>query len=186
MKKVNISLPRLSDLSFQIKLEGNWEQSVNLVNSLGKDIEHGYNLAIDKFSKDLLRIVKKSITLGIPPPGGGVVWEPLSPKTIKRYGQHPIYNLTGLYARTIGLYRYKSRVLVGLPSGIRRSSQKRLTLNQLAKILEFGSSSGIPPRPVWAPSLKAVGGIDKLKKSILTSIRKELSKHGVRPNQVKW
>lgn len=54
-------------------------------------------------------------------------------------------------------------------------------------MLESGSSDGrIPPRPVWAPSLKAVGGKNKLKQLILTEIRRELQKYGVRPNQVKW
>lgn len=186
-RKVNINLPKISDLVLQIKMNGDWQKVDRLVSNLGSSIQTGYDKAIDSFSKKLLAIVKKSLTLGIPPVGGGVVWQPLAPATIRRWGQHPIYNLTGIYSRSVGLYYYKSRVLVGLPVGSRRSSQKKLTLNQLAKILEYGSSDGrIPPRPVWATSLKACGGITQIKKLILTSIRKELFKYGVRPNQVKW
>ena len=186
-RTVNISLPKISDLILQVKLNGEWQTVEALVSNLGPSMQIGYDRAVDKFSRSLLSIVKKSLTLGIPPVGGGVTWQPLSQATIERYGQHHIYNLTGLYSRSVGLYRYKSRVLIGLPIGIRRSSQKKLTLNQLAKMLESGSSDGrIPPRPVWAPSLKAVGGKNKLKQLILTEIRRELQKYGVRPNQVKW
>ena len=185
-RKVNITLPKVSDLVLQVKLNGEWQKVESLVSNLGPSMQRGYDKAVNKFSRNLLAIVKKSLTLGIPPMGGGVTWQPLSQATIKRWGQHPIYNLTGLYSRSVGLYRYKSRVLIGLPIGTRRS-QKKLTLNQLARILEFGSNDGrIPPRPVWAPSLKAVGGKNKLKQLILTEIRKELQNYGVRPNQVKW
>lgn len=186
-RKVNITLPKVSDLVLQVKLNGEWQKVESLVSNLGPSMQRGYDKAVSKFSCNLLAIVKKSLTLGIPPVGGGVTWKPLAPSTIKRYGQHPIYNLTGLYSRSVGLFRYKSRVLIGLPIGTRHSSQKKLIMNQLAIMLEFGSHDGrIPPRPVWAPSLKAVGGKNNLKQLILTEIRKELQKYGVRPNQVKW
>lgn len=186
-RKVNITLPKVSDLVLQVKLNGEWQKVEFLVSNLGPSMQSGYDKAVSQFSRKLLAIVKKSLTLGIPPVGGGVTWQPLAPSTIERYGQHPIYNLTGLYSRSVGLFRYKSRVLIGLPIGIRRSSQKKLTMNQLAMMLEFGSNDDrIPPRPVWAPSLKAAGGKNKLKQLILTEIRKELQKYGVRPNQVKW
>lgn len=186
-KKVNITLPKVSDLVLQVKLNGEWQKVEYLVSNLGPSMQRGYDKAVSQFSRNLLAIVRESLTLGIPPVGGGVTWQPLAPSTIKRYGQHPIYNLTGLYSRSVGLFRYKSMVLIGLPPGIRRSSQKELTMNQLAIMLEFGSKDGrIPPRPVWAPSLKVAGGKNKLKQLILTEIRKELQKYGVRPNQVKW
>lgn len=186
-KKVNITLPKVSNLVLQVKLNGEWQKVESLVSNLGPSMQRGYDKAVSKFSRNLLAIVKKSLTLGIPPVGGGVTWQPLAPSTIERYGQHPIYNLTGLYSRSVGLFRYKSKVLIGLPIGARRSPQKKLTMNQLAIMLEFGSNDDrIPPRPVWEPSLKAVGGKNKLKQLILTEIRKELQKYGVRPNQVKW
>lgn len=186
-RKVNITLPKVSDLVLQVKLNGEWQKVESLVSNLGPSMQRGYDKAVSKFSLNLLAIVKKSLTLGIPPVGGGVTWQPLAPSTLERYGQHPIYNLTGLYSRSVGLFRYKSRVLIGLPIGARRSSQKKLTMNQLAIMLELGSHDyRIPPRPVWAPSLKAVGGKNKLNQLILTEIRKELRKYGVRPNQVKW
>lgn len=186
-RKVNVNIPKVSDLVLQVKLNGEWTRVESSINNLGPDIQRGYDVAVSKYAKKLLSIVKTSLTLGIPPVGGEVTWQPLSEATIKRWGQHPIYNLTGLYSRSVGLYQYKSRTLIGLPVSAKRASQKRLTLNQLAKILEFGSNDGrIPARPVWSPSVKAVGGNAKLKQLILTSIRSELLKRGIRPNQVKW
>lgn len=186
-RKVNVTIPKVSDLVLQVKLNGEWTQVESAISHLGPDIQRGYDVAVSKYAKKLLSIVKTSLTLGIPPVGGGVTWQPLSEATIKRWGQHPIYNLTGLYSRSVGLYQYKSRTLIGLPISAKRASQKKLTLNQLAKILEFGSNDGrIPARPVWSPSVKAAGGNTKLKQLILTSTLSELLKRGIRPNQVKW
>ena len=104
-RKVNITLPKVSDLVLQVKLNGEWQRVESLVSNLGPSMQRGYDKAVNKFSRNLLAIVKKSLTLGIPPMGGGVTWQPLSQATIKRWGQHPIYNLTGLYSRSVGLYR---------------------------------------------------------------------------------
>lgn len=185
-KKVNITLPRISDLQIEVKLEGDWVRVQHGIDNLSPDIQKGYDKAINTFSKRILTIVKRAMASGTPPPNSGVTWEPLSPATIKRWGDHPIYYLTGLYYRSVGLFRYKSRTLVGLPISAKRASNKNLTLNQLAKILEFGNEH-IPARPLWAPSLKAAGDTDKLKKEIIANIRSNLSKSfGIRPNQVRW
>ena len=101
-RKVNITLPKVSDLVLQVKLEGEWQRVEALVSNLGPSMQRGYDKAVSQFSRNLLAIVKKSLTLGIPPMGGGVTWQPLSPATIERWGQHPIYNLTGLYSRSVG------------------------------------------------------------------------------------
>ena len=94
----------------------------------------------------------------------------------------------------MGLFKYKSRTLIGLPIGKKRSSQGGLTLNQLALILEYGtggkgggkSRGEIPRRPLWGPCLKSIGGKEKLRASILTELRRRFGKYGIKPNQVKW
>lgn len=186
-KKVNVTLPNLSSLNIELHLTGEWSRVQYGIDRLSPDIKDGYDRAVLSFSNHLLKIVKRAIISGSPPPNSGVTWEPLSPATIKRWGSHPIYYLTGLYHRSIGLYTYKSRTLVGLPIGTKRASNKNLTLNQLAKILEFGTKDErIPARPLWAPSVKAAGGTSKLKKQILANIRSNLGKSfGITPNQVR-
>lgn len=182
-RSVNVTIPNLT--SIQIKLVGNWAHLDKIADHLQQAVMDGYNKATSEFARKLLYIVQRSMATGTPPPGSGVTWQPLAPSTLKRYGQHNIYYLTGLYARSIGIYQYKSRTLIGLPINMKKSSQGHLTLNQLAKILEFGSEH-IPARPLWAPSLKTLGGRSALRKTILLYIRRELSKYGIKPNQVKW
>lgn len=187
-KKVNVTLPNVNSLNFQIKLEGDWVKVSTAMSRLAPDIQDGYDRAVVKFSNDLLKIVRRSMVTGTPPPRSGITWEPLSPSTIKRWGKHPIYYLTGLYCNSVGLFKYKSRILVGLPINTRKSSNKNLTLNQLAKILEYGTTDlTIPARPLWRPSLESAGGLKKLRKDILTNIRSNLThSFGIKPNQVKW
>ena len=193
-RRVNINLPNPGNLEFQIKLEGDWVKVSQYIDSLAPSIQRGYDIATSRFAKSLLVIVKRSIVSGTPPKGGGVTWEPLSPATIHRYGDHPIYYLTGLYHRSVGFFKYKSRTFIGLPINRKRSSNGGLTLNQLAIILEYGTGGmgggkiggTIPPRPLWGPSLKSIGGKEKLKSQIITELRRQLSKYGIKPNQVKW
>lgn len=191
-KSINVTIPNLSSLNLEIKLDGDWVTLDKLSNNLTKSVLDGYNKAIEIYSQKLLRIVKRALTSGTPPPLSGVTWPKLSQSTIDRYGSHNIYNLTGAYARSVGLHKYKSRTLIGLPiNQVKRSTSGGITLNQLALILEYGNKDNegkgyIPPRPLWAPSLESAGGKKKLKAEILKQIRSSLYKGtGIRPNQVK-
>lgn len=187
--KVNIKLPSLEALHPEIKIEGEWRKLDQLADNLEKAIYEGYMLGVSDLGRKLTRIVRQALKTGIPPSGSGVYWEPLAESTIHRYGDHPIYNLTGTYSRCIGLSIYRSRILVGIPLRTRRSSRGGLTMNQLAILLEYGSreeGGNIPPRPVWGPALKSIGGKQSIKATIIRNIRSELLKRtGVRPNQVR-
>ena len=187
--KVNIRLPSLESLQPEIRLEGDWKKLDKLSEHLQRTILDGYQRGVIDIGKRLTRIVRQALRTGIPPPGSGVTWDPLSESTIHRYGDHPIYNLTGTYSRCIGLSIYRSRILVGIPLRTRRSSRGGLTMNQLAILLEYGSreeGGNIPPRPVWGPALKSIGGKQSIKATIIRNIRSELLKRtGVRPNQVR-
>lgn len=190
-KSVNITIPSLSSLGIQIKLDGKWSKLDTLAANLQPSISKGYEEAVKLYSRKLLKIIKKSLTTGIPPEGSNTTWQPLAQSTIRKYGPHNIYNLTGLYANSVGLHQYKSRTIIGLPLQKRKSSAGKLTLNQLAILLEYGSKDGstrgaIPPRPLWGPALIAMGGKKQLKSDIMKSIRSKLySATGIRPNQVK-
>lgn len=193
-KKVNINLPNINTLVPQVKLFGEWVRAEQVIDALPQKLQKAYDTATNKFANRLLKIVRTSIRSGTPPPNGGVYWEPLAESTLRKYGDHPTYYLTGLYYRSVGLFKYKSRTLIGLPINKKRASQGGLTLNQLAKILEYGTggigggrnTGTIPPRPLWAPSLKSVGGREKLKAEILTEIRRQFRSLGLKANQVKW
>ncbi len=189
-KKVNVRLPNPGSLNIELHLTGDWEKAVKVVDGISPSIQKGYDKAIEQFSTKLLRIIKTAVLTGKPPKGA--YWQPLSDATIRRWGEHPIYNLTGLFGRSIGLYSYKNKTYVGIQANKRRSSQDGLTLNQLAILLEHGSRNNsegtnyIPPRPLWAPALNEMGGIQALRKLIIQKIRSQLRTDlGINPNRVR-
>ena len=188
-RKVNINIPNVSSLNIEIKLDGEWQKLDNLSNHLQSSVLRGYEKGVNIFSTRLLRIVRRAIRTGIPPPNSGVTWPPHKQSTIDRYGSHTLFNLTGQYSRSIGLHQYRSRTLIGLPLQKARVSasgkSKTITLNQIAIILEYGNDK-IPARPLYAPSYKSAGGPQGLKKELLKNIRSQLYKEtGIRANQVR-
>lgn len=140
----------------------------------------GYEKGTEKFGNQLLRIVRRSLRTGVPPPG--VSWPPHSLATVKKYGEHTLLNLTGQYARSVAIIKTKNRTFVGLPIGRKKITYtgriSRKTLNQIAIQLEYGSRSGkLPPRPLWKPAYLSIGGKKGLMKEIRNEVRKELRKY---------
>lgn len=188
-RKVNITIPDINSLNLEIKLEGDWHKLNTLADNLKESVLNGFDKGVEIFSKKLLKIVRRSISTGTPPPNSGVTWAPHKPSTIDRYGEHNLLNLTGQYLRSIGLHKYKSRTLVGIPLQKSRASasgkRKTITLNKIAIILEYGNEH-IPARPLYGPAYKSVGGPSGLKRELLKNIRSQLYKDtGIRPNQVR-
>ena len=67
-KKIpHLSIPSIGNLPIEIKLYGDWHKAIELVDNLGPSIKKGYDTAVNKFSKDLLKIVLFSIATGTPP-----------------------------------------------------------------------------------------------------------------------
>ena len=142
----------------------------------------GYAKGTEKFGNQLLRIVRRSLNNGLPPPGSKVSWPPHATATLKKYGAHTLLNLTGQYARSVTMVTQKDRTFVGLPPGLRKITYSgrtsRKTLNQIAIMLEYGSRDGnLPPRPLWKPAFEAAGGNVVLEKEIRNQLRKELRKY---------
>lgn len=150
-----------------------------------------YERGTRKFSEHLLRIVKRAIATGNPPPGSGVSWAPLKESTKMSYkswgyeGAHPWYVIGQMYKR-LGIYttRQKKNIYVGFPQGVKathpnRNSRSNLnyrpTLTSLARMLESGTST-TPGRPLFAPSFKVAGGKERLTRFILEELRKEFRK----------
>ena len=194
-RSTNIYLPDKGSIQVKIKLKGDWQQLNILSDNLGPSIQKGYDEAVRIFSTKLLKIVKDAVKLGIPPKGSGIRWEEKSPNS--RNPDH-LYWVTGLYYRSMGIFSYKGRTYVGLRANGKASNGDNLSLIELATLLERGSkgaglhsyegnSNRIPPRPLWAPAFnKSMGGISNLRKRIITSIRQQLYRKGIKANQVKW
>lgn len=139
----------------------------------------GYSIGSRNFGNKLRNMVRKCLSTGSPPPGSGVSWPPHSVSTIKQLGEHTLLNWTGQYQRSVQIVETKRRVYVGLPitTKIRKSGKSSgKTLNQVAIMLEYGTEH-IPPRALWNPAFRVLGGKDALKKEIRNQLRKEIRKY---------
>lgn len=190
-KKVNINLPNnLGDIQIYVD-PFKQRQAERLIAKTPSIMKLGYELGTRKFGNQLLRIVRRSLNKGLPPPGSKVSWPPHATATLKKYGAtailkkyraHTLLNLTGQYARSVTMVTQKDRTFVGLPPGLRKITYSgrtsRKTLNQIAIMLEYGSRDGnLPPRPLWKPAFEAAGGNVVLEKEIRNQLRKELRKY---------
>lgn len=166
------------------------EEAWRLIKKCPQILKKGYEQGCLQFAQKLLKIVKKSLNSGMPPPGQGVSWPEHSLHTIKKYGEHKLLNLTGQYAKMVAIRKQKKNgnIFVGLPPNVPKIKQKgknqgsvydgNLTLNQVALILEYGTNNMvIPPRPLWRPAWAASGGIKELRKVIRRNIQKEVRKY---------
>lgn len=184
----SISILKLDGLKLEVKLKGHWVEATHLPVRVALAMKKGYDNGVDAFSKRFLTTIKRAISTGMPPKGSGVKWEPLSPKTIQRYGMHQPYMITGLYKNSIKLFKSKTRTYIGLnrgkASGGSIDARSKLSLSQVARVLEYGNEegagSGIPPRPVWGPTLISIGGKERLKKYIVDSIKSQLRAKGIK------
>lgn len=178
---INIPMPQV-----EVHLNGDWIKVDRLLQGMNVSVSKGYKSGVEICSKSIIRIVKTAVSRSQPPPGGGTYWAPLSPNTISSHGQHGIYNMTGLYGRSIDVRVYKNRTVIGLPMNV-SVPDKNITLNQLSLILEFGDKDGrIPRRPLWGPSLKSFGGQKQIKVVIMREIRRKLmADFNLYPSQIR-
>lgn len=181
-KKVNINIS-LPIGSVQIYVDPRKQrQAERLIAKTPSIMKLGYELGTRKFGNQLLRIVRRSLNDGLPPPGSKVSWPKHSIATLKKYGAHTLLNLTGQYAKSVTMVTQKDRTFVGLPLRLKKTTYfgktSRKTLNQIAIMLEYGSRDGnLPPRPLWKPAFEAAGGNVVLEKEIRNQLRKELRKY---------
>lgn len=164
-----------------------------LLDSMPHILQTAYHKSSINFGKRLARLVRKCLMVGQPPPHTGVHWQPHTRNTTKTLGPHPLLHYTGTYMRAIHVFQGKSRIYVGVgynrqggtgTSGVsdagksrsKSNQQSKLTLNQIAILHEFGGQY-VPPRPLWRPAWKAVGGNDKLRLTIKRNLQRELKKY---------
>lgn len=156
-------------------------------------VEQAYEKATHRFAVILLGIIRKAISTGMPPPGGGASWAPLTEGTIKNYTKwghgraHPWYVL-GQMRREINIFKSnKKRVYVGFPRGVTAThpnpnsrSKSRPSLATLAASLESDTDhrSG---RPLFNPAFKSAGGYERIQKFIIQELKKVFRKYGYNP-----
>lgn len=171
----------------------NVEKVSRLIKSMPEIETTAYQKACTNFGKMLARYVRKCIMSNTPP--RGVSWPPHSEDYLKKYNVKGFWYLSGQMLRSIRLRQYQGGYYVGPNPGEKavdpvnkygRSRTSKLTLIELARLLEGGTKSNsaskhftndISPRPLFRPSFKAVGGTERLKKYLITNLRREVKKY---------
>ncbi|MAO08126.1 MAG: hypothetical protein CL596_05370 [Alteromonas sp.] len=165
---------------------GDWYITKNLLIQLEPAIKKGSIAGQKRAAQELKRIVRRNIREN----GGKIGWPPVSEKYAKykrKKGFDPenLYVMTGLYYRSIKIYRDGNNISIGLKRYTRHQGRtnNNLTLIKIANILENGSAvRNIKARPLWKPSYKQFGGSKRLKGFILWHVRNEIKKRtGVTP-----
>lgn len=186
-QSVNISIPLFGTARLDIYVDPRDQQAAErFLKNQPAVLNRAYIGAATEFGNKLLKIVKKCIMTGKPPPNQGVSWPPHSEWTKKRFGEHPLLNLTGQYYREVQLMKSKyGRVMVGVPKVIKErmvsksnggvTADSTRTLNQIAYILEVGTAN-IPPRPLWKPAYQSAGGPKEIRNLMVKHIRREIRK----------
>ena len=170
----------------------NIEKVRKLIEAMPEIETKAYQKACTNFGKMLAKYVRRCIMFNTPPEG--VSWPPHSPDYLKKYNVQGFWYLSGQMLKSIRLRQYQGSYYVGPNPGEKaadpvniygRSRTSKLTLVQLARILEGGTEgrsnskfhNDIPARPLFRPSFKAVGGTERLKKYLIANLRREVKKY---------
>lgn len=171
----------------------NIDKVQRLIQAMPEIERRAYEKACTNFGKMLARYVRRCIMFNTPPQG--VSWPPHSEDYLKKYNVQGFWYLSGQMLRSIRLRNYQGGYYVGPNPNEKaadpvnkygRSRTSKLTLVQLARLLEGGTFAGagsslftndIPARPLFRPSFKAVGGTERLKKYLIANLRREVKKY---------
>lgn len=166
----------------------NIEKVKKLIAAMPEIETRAYQKACTNFGKMLAKYVRRCIMFNTPPEG--VSWPPHSPDYLRKYNVQGFWYLSGQMLRSIKLRQYQGGYYVGPNPGEKavdpvniygRSRKSKLTLVQLARILEGGfnikGGGDLEARPLFRPSFKAVGGTERLKKYLIANLRREVKKY---------
>lgn len=176
---------RLPGYKVEVELLGDWMRTRALINGLSSAVKAGTRAGQRSAANKLLRVIKRNIREN----GGSIGWPPLSARyeksKLSRGGRsNNLLVMTGLYYRSIHTWNRGNNYYVGVKKRLKHPGSKgRLTVAQIATVLEHGSESQkIPARPLWRPSFKQLGGTKTIKGLILWHVREEIyRRYKVRP-----
>lgn len=144
-------------------------------------LNKAYELTSNAYAKRIREIAMRCLRRGMPPQGSNESWPPHTKSTIDRIGEHTLLYWSSQYYHHIRIIKRGKTISVGVPPGLIKTRpdlykpKHRMTLSQVAKILENGSDDGrIPPRPLWKHLWNAVGGKEAYKKAYAKNLRKLL------------
>ncbi len=165
----------------KVELEGEWLRLNKVIDKLPTSVLAGVISGQMSAAKKLRNIVRKYIKEG----GGSLNWQGVSPgyaryKTSQGGDPDRLMWLTGLYYRSIKIFRKGNKISVGISKEAKNRRGYRVV--DYASVMEYGSSArNIPARPLWKPSFKQLGGKRGIKRIILIHIGRNIAVTGYKP-----
>ena len=161
------------------KLTGKWELATKAIESMPSKLKEAYRQSQRNYGDKLRRVVRNHIIAQDLP------WKDLSSATIKRKGHQEIYQDSLDYYNAIRVYSSGPyRISVGVkPNDV---NQKGVNIAMYAAVNEFGhrfegSNRYVPKRPLWAPSVKDLGGKQGLAESVAGNFNRLCKQDGTSP-----
>lgn len=165
----------LTKYGTEVVLTGDWDLARNFLGRMDKLIAQGALAGQISAGEKIRAEVRKNIREN----GSSLGWPPLSllyaeKKTGMGFDPNRLLYATGTYYRSIELSIKPPRVSVRVKPRASHPTSK-LTVSQIATILEYGSSArNIPARPLWGPSFKRIGGAQRVRNIIKWHIANKL------------
>ena len=174
-----------------IRLEGQWKQVNDLVNSLDILISTAAIAGQRKFALDYKAAVRRNMRSG----GSKFRYPPLSPKYLKFKSKHGgsggmfiwdknMHDAVDIQNLGVG------KVGVGIKSGLKRPNYdgespegNRLTISEYANVIEHGSFP-MPPRPIFGDTFKSMGGKARIKETIELALINRFRSKGVQTTRI--
>lgn len=167
-----------------VELYGPWKSEINKLTRAGYNIRQGALIGQRKAGTRLEKLVKSHLQnqdLGI---------KKLTEKYLKRKTgaglNSGILVSTGAYLEAIDTWQENYTQYVGVRRGkldrtayYKSGGKRRIEIAEVATINELGNALGRPPRrPLWATSLKELGGVKGIRDIVTQSIYTNLRNKG--------
>jgi len=165
----------------QVVLDGPWERVRQQLSTLGIDIAMAVRAGQLQGAKEFKKKIERNIENG----GASFGFPALSTKTLSLKGARgqssTMFNATKTYSRSIIIKDNGNVIRVGIKPHARNTMPgSNLTVGEYATILEYGSSRGIPARPLWKRTMKDFGGAKKIRSYMKIALATALAKKGFR------
>lgn len=179
----NNTLGKIDAPKLQVKLFGQWEESIQILNRLSPEIKSASIKAQLKICNDIKKKVKAHLV------NQDLNWQKLSTSYAQRKAKMGFDSRTLIstaayyYAINAWVVGNQHLVLVGVKSGTysynTSGKKNKLDVARIAAMHEFSSGKRLPRRELWNPTIRELGGKRGLTNLFVTSFVATLRRNGI-------
>lgn len=155
---------------------GPWAKANTFTKKLPWSIKASAIYGMKKATDRIVKAVKQHISTQSPPEG--VIWEPLSERTIAKKGHSDFFVDTMQYYNAIESWREGYIYYAGIKRG--QYNQNGIELSAVANELEVGNrKKKIPARPLWGPTMQEHGGVAGMRGIVLDVLLTKIAQDSI-------